>query len=105
MERIYIQEGDNERYGLTSDISEHIGSDNQIICTIGEGNIFRVNEKIRIDNVRVIDCGKNYTTFKCWKQGGPENSSLVELPTEIVKSIRCAGHYHSEIYKADMSRY
>lgn len=105
MKRIYIKEGDNEQHGLTSDISKHIGSDNQIICTIGEGNIFRINEEIRIDDVRVIDCGEDITSFECWKQGGPENKTLVELPTKMIKTIRCAGHLHSTIYKADMSQY
>lgn len=106
MERIYIQEGDNERHGLTQDVSKYIGTGKEIICTIGEGNHFYVNGEIKISDVRIIECGKDFTVFSCWKQGTRyENEVYIEIPTEKVKEIKCAGHYHSQIFKADMSQF
>lgn len=104
--RVYIKEGDNERNGLTSDISQYIGTDTTIICTIGEYNTFRVNETIRLTDVRIIENGEKYTTFRCWHPGSSKNEeSTVEMKTDEIKSIRCAGHYHSSIYKTDMSQF
>ena len=109
MTRIYIKEADSTINGGVNDVSEYVGSDKEIICTYGCHNAFYVNgdangSLLRVQDVRIINMGKDITTFECWANGDRTNSISVEIPTLLVVTITCGGHFgHTKV--VDMSHY
>lgn len=107
--KIYIKEGDWEGCGNTSDISEHIGTENTIICTYGGGNVFYLNgdvnkHDISIRDVRIIEFGKEFVRFTILKNGNIEDASTFCINNEMVQTIKCGGHFGHHNGNVDMSQ-
>lgn len=107
--RVYIKEADSTIDGGVNDVTEYVGSETEIICTYGCHNAFYVNGNangslLRIQDVRIIHMGKDITIFESWGFGDRTNSISVEIPTKMVKTITCGGHFgHTKA--VDMSTY
>lgn len=107
--KIYIKEGDWEGCGNTSDISEHIGTENTIICTYGGTNVFYINGDVNkhdmsVENVRKIKFGKEFVRFTVLRSGNIEDATTFSVNNKMVKTVKCGGHFGHHNKDVDMSQ-